>query len=234
MMKKLGGLFVIAVAASSMLGTVANAGLMTGDIIQLGNRPGGPGGIFDLTEPGDPDTNFLTFCAHVGEDLDFDTNYRVVISETTDPDNLPVGPQAAWLYTQFLDQSSELVFFDYDLVNASDNSNPTANKQARALQYAIWRGMSFSDAKIRSDTGWSTAFIQELKDDYVNEWLENYENSGWTGTGQIKILRLYGQDRFGGYTINVQDQLYRVPEPSALLLLATAAFALVRRRNGQG
>ncbi len=237
MMKKLSGLFLIAVAASSMLGTVANAELMSGDIIQLANRPGGPGGLFELTEPGDADTSFLTFCAHVYEDLDFDTDYQVVISETTDPGNLPVGPLAAWLYTQFLDQSSALVSFDYDLVDASDNSNPTANKQARALQYGIWSGMGFSDEEISTQAGWSSSFIQELKDDYFDAWLGNYNATGWQGTGQIKILRLYGQDRFGDYTVNVQDQLYRVPEPSALLLagsLATAAFGLVRRRNRQG
>jgi hypothetical protein len=228
--------------ALAILGLVAGAGptsaaLVSGDIIRLGDLPGGLGGLFDATKPSDPGFSFLTMCAHAGEDLDFDTDYMAVVSDRTDPDNLPVTPMAGWLFTQFLNQSDELTNFNYNLITAAFNNNSVANDQARALQLGIWLGMGFTEQAISDNTSWDDDYIEELMDDYVDSWIVNFNQSGWEAAGKnggIMILNLYARDFFGNFTINVQDQLYRVPEPASLLMVggvALGAFALRRRHR---
>src|SRR5690606_15030403 len=128
---------------------------------------------FDVTKESDPEFGFIGICAHVGEDLDFDTDYMAVISDRTDPDDLPVGPLAAWLYTQFLDQTALLSNFDYSRITSAWNNNSVANDQARALQLGVWLGMGFTEQQIRFNTGWSSDYVEELKDDYVDQWIAN-------------------------------------------------------------
>lgn len=238
-MLKLTGLCALSLVFTWLHGGAVQAAFVSGDIIQIGDLAGIPGGVFHVTEPGDPETSFYTFCAHVGEDLNFDTPYMAVVSDHTDPDNKPVGPLAAWLYTQFLDQSPLLTNFDYSLITASDD-NDIARRQAQALQLGIWIGMGFPEDRIIDESawaGWTEGLVAELKSAYLNQWLTNFAQSGWgqTGfTGQIKILNLYGMNMSGEYTRNVQDLLYRVPEPTTALLLvgsAVAGLALVGRRR---
>jgi hypothetical protein len=224
----------LAFVLASLATIPASAAFISGDIIRLGNLPGGPGGLFNVTKPSEPGVSFLTMCAHVGEDLDFDTDYLAVVSDRTDPDDLPVTPLAGWLFTQFSNRSSELVNFDYNLITAASNGNSVANTQARALQLAIWLGMGFTEQQIRFNTGWDADFIEELMDDYVDSWIAKFNESGWQEKGKnggIKILNLYARDRFGNFTISVQDQLYRVPEPGTVAMIGTLALGAVAARR---
>lgn len=224
----------VVIASLLCLTSFANAGFMSGDIIRLGDAPGGLGGLFDVKKPGSPTVLFQSFCAHVEEDLDFETNYKAILSDVTDPDDRPVGPQAAWLYTQFVRQdTTQLPGFNFDRTTPSWNNNTGANNQARALQLGIWLGMGFTENEIKFNADWTTSEVNNLKTTYLNTWLANYQASGWGQNnyiGYVKILNLYGRDRNGEYTINVQDQLY-VPEPGMALLVGTLLLsgAFVRR-----
>ena len=227
-----------AVALATILGSVpfAHSAIISGDIIRLGNSPGGPGGLLDVSKSGDPTVLFQTFCSHVYEDLDFNTDYLAIISDVTDPDSRPVGPLAAWLYTQFLRQSvDQLPGFDFNLITPASNANATANKQARALQLGVWLGMGFTEQEIKFNAGWSTSFVEDLMTSYLQSWLANFALSGWEESnyiGRIRILNLYGRDQFGNFTVNIQDQLIEIPEPGSAILFGIVATCALFTRVG--
>jgi hypothetical protein len=213
---------------------IAEASVETGDIIKLGDGPGGNGGIFWVTEPADGTTvSFPTFCVQLTEHIGFNTPYKVVLNDKTKAGDVPLGSQAAWLYTQFLHQTSLLSGFDFSLIQnpIATALQTQAQNQANAVQLGIWLDMGFDKYEIRDNAGWSLSYQDQLKGNYLNAWLVNFHNSDWdeTGnTGYIKIMNLYEQNT------HRQDQLIEVtPEPATMLIwagLGGIAFVAHRRR----
>jgi hypothetical protein len=223
----------------SALAAPAHAGLdvITGDLITLGNGPGSPGGAFYvdvLARGGSHD--FDTFCVELTEHVSFGTTYYVQgVGLTTNKGYKTLGPQTAWLYTQYLDKNaSNLVGFDF-----VSPSPAQATFQANALQLGIWLGMAtpYSLADITTLSGWSTSYINTLSP-LLNPWLTNFQadvdNNLWSGTGKIQIMNLRGFNVSSSGPIELpdgrrialagyaQDQLVRLsPELSTLLSACT-------------
>ncbi len=115
-----------------------------------------------------------------------------------------LASETAWLYTQFA--KGTLSGYDYD--NTAGRA-----ASAEALQHAIWyfQGQSHNYS------------IGEDFIDLANAALA----AGWTGIGNVRILQLYDGDGF------VQDMLYLVPAPGAILMagIGTTLVGWLRRRK---
>jgi len=218
----------------------AGASIESADIVELSDGPGGAGGIFYVTETGDPTTNFATFCVQLSEFISLGPSYKAVLNDHTVSGNVPLGSKAAWLYTKFLHHSPQLTGFDFSLISPASISNTTARDQANAVQLGIWLDMNYSEPQVTALAGslWTSAYIDQLKTAYLNSWIDNYDLSGWASTnhtGYVKILNLYGKDNSGNYTVNRQDQLIeQMPEPGAILVwggLTGIAVIVALRRN---
>jgi hypothetical protein len=184
------------------------ASIEVGKIIQITNGPGAPGGIFhieNLTEPSSGD--FTTFCAQVEESIRLGDKYLVeeIGRQPTASGSRPLGAFTAWLYTNYLDQT--LSHFKF--------SSPSG-QHGNELQLAIWASLGYTAEEIGQS--WYDA-----SDTHLAAWQAEFAASGWTGLGDIYIMRLLGQDSSGEYTVPAQDLLVRVsntqvPEPGSLFV----------------
>lgn len=210
-------------------GASVQASIQVGDEIKLGNGPGSPGGIFYIDDLNDgPQWNFDSFCVELEEYVSFDTIYVVEnIALKTNRGNRTLQAFTAWLYNSYLDQT--LTGITYASPTAQEAS-PTA-QEANTLQYAIWKSMGYSDAAI--GLSWSATYNPLLA---AKGWANAFTASGWSGTGNIRIMNLRTFDS-AGYTGYAQDQLVRVPgslpEPMSLVVWSFlgAVGALVGYRS---
>lgn len=229
------------------ISNVASASVQTGDIITMVNGPGSPGGTFYMF---DDDNNKVTdtFCVQIEEYIRFNQDYKVVgVSKTT----LGTGSRdltsfAAWLFDRYQNGISgvgaALANFDFDNAYGQLNS-AAASKQANELQLAIWSAMGYTPDQIGGvGSGWYSTY-----DDKLAGWKADFEsdvaNNLWTGTGDVWVVNLVGQNSSGQYKINAQDQLIRipstdpgtiVPEPMSLVVWSVVGImgaCLITRRQ---
>jgi hypothetical protein len=200
-------LLLLLIPAAAQADTVG-----AGDFVKFTNRPGSPGGEFQLTvydtPGGSPVDQFITFCLQMTEYMDFTSTFKVQ-SVSTQTDDLPSGdpldPRTAYLYTQF--RNGTLSGYNYGPGGAGDETS------ANLLQSAIW---SIEGENVGNQS--SNPFFVAAT---------NAVNSGaWTGLGNVAVLNLFYQDGR-----RAQDQLTMVPEPSTLTLLGSGFAALFLRRR---
>ncbi len=188
--------------------------VVAGDSVKFADGPGTTGGgEFTLTV--NDSWAFITFCLQRTEYVDYANTFHVdsVNPYTlTDPaanggDALGrdhISQQTAFLYTMFRDGT---------LAGYSYAAGPSRVSSANDLQRAFWM------------------FEQELAMDASNPFVilaNNAVDSGaWSGIGNVRVLNLSLRGA------EAQDQLTLVPEPAALLLVATGVGAVLRRRRSR-
>ncbi len=200
---------------------------MVGDLVQFNNGIGSPGGIFhvDVLHDAAP-WNFDSFCVELEEYINFSTTYVVEsIGLTTDRANRTLNSYTAWLYNSYLDQTLN----NFVAGDAAD---------ANTLQFAIWKGMGYSETQIESAARNSSWYNKH--DDRLNNkgWADDFANdSNWSGTGDVFVMSLRTFDSSGRYTGYAQDQIVRVqahmPEPMSFAIwisLGLLAGVIYRRQ----
>ncbi len=194
----------------------AEAGIITGDIIQVTGSTGTlGGGAFLVNGPGAND--FLSFCLERNEYLSYNTNYVVKLAAGAvngglaggNPD--PIDTKTAYLYWMF--QSGAWGVLD-------------ANHQD-GLQLAIWR----IEQELASD--YSTTFPQAMT--LGNATTQGFANAYYTMASNNANGTLYGVQVMQlwdscpatgavGCTGPHQDMLYKVPDGGATLMLLGGAL----------
>lgn len=194
MMSHLRSLLFLCVLAIPAFGSI-----QVGTKIKLDTSlPGGAGGQFGVTDPGNPAgfgfASFITFCVQIDEFIAHNGMYTVTGIDTKNTNGRVLGQQAAFLYTQF---RSGLL----------SNFSMTSNDDANGVQYGIWESMGYTHTEIRNALGTSTADNYKSKWNGKNTvWLLGYD--AWSGIGNVRVMQLG----------NKQDQLMIVPEPASMIL----------------
>jgi hypothetical protein len=158
--------------------------------------------------------SFQTFCVEVIESVG--TPVDVVLSTTfiNESDGSYVGPgshaikggqsfgdnldpRTAYLYTEFV--KGTLSNYDYD-----GTMGIGRNISARDLQKAIWI--------IEGEQLPSSATTQ------AQAWIDEANAAAWNDIGQVRILNLYEANTYKTGPVFLQDMLYMLPVPGAVLL----------------
>ncbi len=200
-------------------GSILADPVAVGDLINIQDRPGSPGGEFGVAFASDPtqSTLFITFCLEYNEPIDFVSTYYVAgIGDRSDDGGGPgvadpISDETAWLYWAFRSGILESVY--------GYNGGTT---YANALQRAIW---AFEDDRPVPTSG-IAKFLYDLAVAQVED--------GWTNDGRVGVLNLLLGGPGGRHA---QDQLVLLegqpaPEPATGLLLggALAVLSLGLRR----
>jgi hypothetical protein len=216
-MRKL-GVAIAVVAAFAAPSVMASTFVSVGDKMTFADGPGAsPGGAFNITNHGSTGNlnvdlgSFLTFCLEYNEYMSYGTALYTVGSITTEarlggaggrqgPTGStfdPLSAKTAYLYTNYMSAGHGALGAVFGSASAVDKGT--------AMQQAIWY--------LEEEIGLGS--VNTL----ANSLLTAANSSGWTTTGQVKVLNLYNAN--GG---NSQDQLYLapVPLPAAGLLMASA------------
>jgi hypothetical protein len=235
------GLWCTIIGALAALATVgspaAQASIQAGNVIKFADGPGTPGGIFyvqNVTAPSEP--VFDTFCVQLEEKIAFGNTYKVdAISHTSEvAGSRPLTSFAAWLYNSYLNQT--LASFDFSIKDAASGANAAAAlTQANELQTATWHALGYTRDQI------GQGYYDTYNVNYgawQNLFNADVAANNWSGTGDIYVLNLLGQDANGNYTVNAQDQLARissvVPEPWSLAVWGgLVAGVLLAKRRGR-
>jgi hypothetical protein len=164
--------------------------------------------------------DFQTFCVEKDEFINFNVTYYWKVSGAAEdggiggPSPDPLSPETAYLFAQFW-KGTLSSYFDNPLNRVT---------MANELQEAIW----YLEEEITSVSGQAATWVTEA------------QNSGWTDTGQVRVLNLYSGYNAGVYSGNKQDQLVMVvPTPTgvgagAAMLVALGIYNHRRRRSRAG
>jgi hypothetical protein len=175
-----------------------------------GSGPGGEFSVIDFTPAihavsqlgaGVPhlanSADFQTFCVEKDEFINFDVTYYWKVSGAAEdggiggPSPDPLSPETGYLFAQFW-KGTLSSYFDNSLNRVT---------MANELQEAIW----YLEQEITSVSGQAATWVTEA------------QNSGWTDTGQVRVLNLYSSYNAGVYSGNKQDQLVMVvPTPTGV------------------
>jgi len=227
---------------------VADYSVGTVDVLRVPNYYNGWGGEYTICDtslsmaayaavarvPTTSTPSFQSFCVEQDEfiyppenDLDASLGIAAVLGGAGGPDPDPIGPEVAWLYTQFA--TGKLTGYDY-----TPGTGRVAS--AGALQRLIW-----SLEEEGGGTGWvvnpatfEKVTLVQSQLDLIASWKAAYDGSGWTGIGGVRVLNLERWNAQSGAYEVAQSQLYLVPAPGAILLgllgLASAGMKLRRCR----
>lgn len=185
-------------------------------ILSRGTNSGQIGGAFEVKVYSDdnndnihvgntPKDSFTTFCVELTKTISLGATYNVnaidpLKNSSAGSPNPTTGfltAEAAWLYTQFLDNNAA----------EFDNQNN--------VQYGIWIGMGYSMSAISSvvESTWGTPAFN-IAVNAATTWFSNSNTSltTWkaanpTGFGGVQILQL------GIGNVDNQDQLVRLVNP---------------------
>jgi len=116
--------------------------------------------------------------------------------------------ETAYLYTQFATEN--LSGYAYTGIVGGLNRSQTAG----ALQRLIWKieGEGGDDF----DQSYMNISLNTTQQTLISSWQTLYDNSGWSGIGNVRVLQMTTTSSCG--TQLRQDQLYLVPTPAAVLL----------------
>jgi hypothetical protein len=115
--------------------------------------------------------------------------------------------ETAYLYTQFA--TGVLSGYDYS------DTGIGRDVSAGALQRLIWNIEGEGGGLNVGDSWLGITLIQDQVD-LISSWRTAYNNSGWTGIGNVRVLQMTTTSSCG--TQLKQDQLYLTPTPAAVLL----------------
>jgi hypothetical protein len=209
-MKKLLAIGAIAVLAFAGSVSASRAAVVTlNDHLKFSNGPGSPGGIFhvnDVTQG----FSFDTFCVELTQGVNFSDTFVVDgLSTATISAGKSLTNYVSWLYTQFVNHTLS----DFNFAHANDLSGSIASAaalQANELQYAIWKGIGYTDNQIQNAGG--TTFSPSTQT--LVDWANAYNADGtWshagTNFGDVQIINLGNVGDHGA--ANAQDQLVLIP-----------------------
>ena len=213
-MKKFLAVGAVAVLVFAGTANVSRAAVVTlNDHLKFSDGPGSPGGIFhvnDVTQG----FSFDTFCVELTQGVNFSDTFVVDgLSTATVSAGKSLTNYVSWLYTQFVDQTLS----DFNFAHANDLSGSFANAaalQANELQYAIWKGIGYTDSQIQNAGGTTFSASTQTLVDWANAYnADGTWNHASTSFGDVKVLNL-GNLGDGG-AANAQDQLVLIPRPGA-------------------
>lgn len=214
----------------------------TGDLSQTGgNYSSGNGGEFTISNStlsisayapgvtsqitGNPNS-FQTFCLETTEftasQIDIMVSTRF-INEGTGADDGPgshaifgsnqfgdnLDPLTAYLYTQFA--TGVLTGYDYDDLGVGRDVS------AGALQRLIWVTENEPGSDLTNNPYYGISLDGNQRD-LIDMWVTEYDDSSWTGIGNVRVLNNWAQGYVGISGYEKQDQLYLTPVPGAVLL----------------
>jgi hypothetical protein len=214
-------------------GSVAQADpVSVGSIIRLYDGPGNNGGgeFYADVEPfgGSAPYDFITFCLQRTEYFTpGQSMYIGGISNATQSENDPIGPETAYLYTGMRGGTLQNYAFTGNVLYGGVTYDRVGT--ATALQMAFW---------ILEGENVTGLQVSPLTDFYINTATSAVTSGAWSGLGDVKVLNLYGSYSNGTFSGDKQDQLviHSVAEPGTLSLfgvglLMAARLAHRRRRS---
>jgi hypothetical protein len=213
----------------------------TGNLTQTGSGySAGRGGEFTISDSslnisayasttsgiiGNPNS-FQTFCLETSEftaspiDIWVSTTFinestgaitgpgsHAVKGNMTYGDNL--DDETAYLYTMFA--KGILPGYDYD------NTGVGRNVSAGALQRLIWN-IEGEGGNLGVGDGHYGITLTTDHVNLINSWQTAYNNSSWTGIGNVRVLNNYILNPDGSIKSFKQDQLYLTPIPASVIL----------------
>ncbi|HEX5443514.1 MAG TPA: PEP-CTERM sorting domain-containing protein, partial [Pirellulales bacterium] len=195
----------------------------------------------DFTFTGNPLTapsgQFISFCIELTQDISLNHTYTV---DAIPLDMAPkpvsgqltsgMGPTAAGLIEELWAAHFHDIFYQ---PNSSDpNLQSVQNSNAAAFQLAIWKleydggqYLDFSEGSLQVAVGDS----DDLLDPSVltaKSWLKDIDLNG--NGPKASLLALTGHG-----SINFQDQVVQVPEPSSLVFISLGALGMAVARRGR-
>lgn len=243
---------------TSSFSLAAGDGVKVGDIVKLGDGPGGNGGgAFNASvfRGAAAIGSFQTFCLEYNETFSsYGQSLKVKAVNTgaerggvggqTSTNFDPISGNTAYLYTQF--RSGNLSGYDY--FSGSDSAaNQAQRNDGTALQLAFWileNEIAYTSSNSSAQSLYRTYFDASgnvkssltgnslLVANQTKSWLDDADDANWgTSIGNVRVLNL--EKYVSGQWTYSQDQLTMVPEPEtyAMMLAGLGLIGFMARRR---
>lgn len=193
-------------------------------------------GEYHLTPNGELGTllssnsSFQSFCIELGAYVQAEpaTTYNVAVSNQVMNSGVPLTPEAAYLYTQFRNET--LTGYNYTVGQDRADS-------ARSLQAAIWyvqgQGSDLVDL-LNPNPVWTPVGAGSDEALLAQQFVDEATGAGWTSIKNVRVLNLSSSGE-NCACIDNQDMLgiVAIPAPGALALgwIGAALLGVARRRR---
>jgi len=103
-----------------------------------------------------------------------------------------LDPKTAYLYQQFA--TGQLTEYTYSTATGAQNSyGLTRSQSAGALQRLIWNTEGEGGPLITGNDFMGIKLTQ-AQVDTITDWNDAYDNSGWTGIGNVRVLQTFKEN----------------------------------------